>query len=60
MLMKVTTTATAATECVILFLMDVFLPNCDSCFGGGNITNIDPEEGQITTLDEYRRGWEMW
>ncbi len=27
---------------------------------GGNVTYIDPEEGRLTTLDEYRRGWETW
>lgn len=27
---------------------------------GGKITFLDPEEGKKTTLDEYRRGWEMW
>ena len=58
--MTVTTTATAATACMILFLMDVFLPNGDSCFGGRNITYIDLEEEQIITLDEHRREWEMW
>ena len=36
MLMTVTTTATAAIACMILFLMDVFLLNGDSFFGGGN------------------------
>ena len=27
---------------------------------GGDVTYIDPEEGRLTTLDEYRRGWETW
>lgn len=27
---------------------------------GGKITFLDPEEGKKATLDEYRRGWEMW
>ena len=27
---------------------------------GGKITFIEPDEGRKATLDEYRRGWEMW